>query len=491
MPTFTQSSPDDIADLSAQALSAAIHARTVSCREVMQAYLARIHRLNPDYNALIHLAADDDLLAQADARDAQLARGESLGWMHGIPHAIKNTAHVLGFPSDFGCPLLQGVMPQHDQIIAERIKAAGAIIIGKTNIPELGLGSHTFNKIHGTTRNAWDLRVSAGGSSGGAAVALAHRMLPVADGSDFMGSLRNPAGWNNVFGMRPSQGIVPRWPRNEFWVHQLAIEGPMARNVRDLAQLLATQAGPDSRDPMSLGTGDIMPERWPDASSLKGLRVGWLGNLNGHLALEPGVLEVCEQGLARMTSAGALVEPLSSGLGFDPQVVWKAWLVWRRALTAANVRGLIKLPHARELLEIKTLWEYDQAEGLLYTEFEMASEVRSTFYNAMLSLLSRFDVLALPVAQVWPFPAEQAWPTEIAGRTMDTYHRWMECTIYATMAGLPAVSVPAGFDASGRWPMGLQLIGQPRGDGALLKVAAAYETIIEDLLDRRPPVSGL
>jgi amidase len=155
------------------------------------------------------------------------------------------------------------------------------------------------------------------------------------------------------------------------------------------------------------------------------------------------------------------------------------------------VRGLIKLPRARELLETKTLWEYDQAEGLLYTEFEMASEVRSTFYNAMLGLLSRFDVLALPVTQVWPFLVEQAWPTQIAGRTMDTYHRWMECTIYATMAGLPAISVPAGFDASGRWPMGLQLIGQPKGDGALLEVAAAYETMVKDLLGRRPPMPDL
>ncbi len=482
-----QIQPDDITSLDAQALSAAIHARALSCREVMQAYLTRIHRLNPIYNAIIHLAADDDLLAQADARDAQLARGISMGWMHGLPHAIKNTAHVLGFPSDFGSLVLQGVMPRHDQIIAERIKAAGAIIVGKTNIPELGLGSHTFNRLHGTTGNAWDLSVSAGGSSGGAAVALAHRMLPVADGSDFMGSLRNPAGWNNVFGLRPSQGLVPRWPRTDFWVQQLPIEGPMARNVRDLAQLLATQAGGDPRDPMSLANGYTPPASWPDASSLKGLRVGWLGNLGGHLATEPGVLEVCEQGLQRMAGAGALVEPVGSDLGFDPALVWDAWLVWRRALTAPNVRGVIALPDARTLLEPKTLWEYDQAQGLLYAEFEAASEVRSAFYSAMVNLLSRFDVLALPVAQVWPFPVEQTWPTQIAGRTMDTYHRWMECTIYATMAGLPAISVPAGFDPTGRWPMGLQLIGQPLGDAALLRMAAAYEEVIGDLLARRPP----
>ena len=481
---------DDITRLSALALSEAIHTRALSCREVMQAYLTRIRRLNPGFNAIIHLAQDEDLLAQADARDAQLARGESMGWMHGLPHAIKNTAHALGFPSDFGCALLEGVMPQQDQLMTARIRAAGAIIIGKTNTPELGLGSHTFNRVHGITRNAWDDRVSAGGSSGGAAVALAHHLLPVADGSDFMGSLRNPAGWNNVFGLRPSMGRIPRWPRNDLWLQQLATEGPMARHVRDLAQLLATQAGPDARDPLALPDPWAFPERWPDASHFNDLRIGWLGNLNGHLATEPGVLEVCEQGLARMTAAGARVESLASGAsgwGFDPERVWDAWLIWRRALTAANVRGLMRLPRARELLDPKTCWEYDQSDGLLYAEFERASETRSSFYQAMRDLLSRFDVLALPAAQVWPFPVEQRWPTAIAGRTMDTYHRWMECTIYATMAGLPAISVPAGFDASDRWPMGLQLIGQPLGDAALLQTAAAYETLIADLLGRRPP----
>lgn len=478
---------DDITQLSALALSAAIHQRALSCREVMQAYLARIHRFNPRVNAMIHLAPDDDLLRQADVRDAQLSRGESMGWLHGVPHAIKNTAHAMGFPSDFGCALLEGVMPQQDQLMTARIKAAGAIIIGKTNIPELGLGSHTFNRIHGVTRNAWDDRLSAGGSSGGAAVALAHHLLPVADGSDFMGSLRNPAGWNNVFGLRPSMGRVPRWPRTDLWLQQLATEGPMARNVRDLAALLATQSGPDDRDPFALNTGYASPDRWPDTTLLKGLRVAWLGSLHGYLATEPGVLEVCEQGLQRMADAGAVVESLSSGWEFNAAELWEAWLVWRRALTAANVRGLIKMPRARELLESKTLWEYDQAEGLRYSEFEKASEVRSHFYHAMVNLFSRYDVIALPVAQVWPFPVEQTWPMHIAGRTMDTYHRWMECTIYATMAGLPAISVPAGFDASGRLPMGLQLIGPPQGDAALLRIAAAYEMIIADLLDRDPP----
>ena len=199
----------------------------------MQAYLARVHRLNPVFNALVNLAPDDQLLAQADAADAELARGHSRGWLHGVPQAIKDTGHALGFATTFGSPLLKDALPAQDGLMAARMKAAGCIVIAKTNMPELGLGSHTFNPLFGATPNAWDVAVSAGGSSGGAAVALAQRLLPVADGSDFMGSLRNPAGWNHIFGLRPSQGRVPMWPAADQWVAQMGTEGPMARTVAD------------------------------------------------------------------------------------------------------------------------------------------------------------------------------------------------------------------------------------------------------------------
>ena len=246
---------DAITDLDALSLSHAIHARQVSCVEVMRAYLARIHRLNPRFTAIVNLAADDLLLAQAAERDAELDRGASRGWMHGMPQAIKDASSAIGFPTTFGSPLLKDSVARVDSIMVERMKAAGCIVIGKTNMPEFGLGSHTYNNLFGTTGNAWDPSVSAGGSSGGAAVCLAQRMLPVADGSDFMGSLRNPAGWNNVFGMRPSQGRVPYWPTSDVWVRQLATAGPMARTVRDLAQLLSTQAGYDPRTPLSIAQG--------------------------------------------------------------------------------------------------------------------------------------------------------------------------------------------------------------------------------------------
>jgi amidase len=225
----------DITDFNASELSERIHQGQFSCTEVMQAYLQRIQALNPRYNAIVNLAPSDTLLAQARQCDDELARGQSRGWLHGIPQAIKDTGHAVGFATTFGSRLLAGQMPRADSIMTERMKAAGALVIGKTNMPELGLGSHTFNTLFGTTPNAWDTTVSAGGSSGGAAVALAQRLLPVADGSDFMGSLRNPAGWNHIFGMRPSQGRVPFGPGADVWVDQLGTEGPMARSVRDLS----------------------------------------------------------------------------------------------------------------------------------------------------------------------------------------------------------------------------------------------------------------
>jgi amidase len=475
---------DPITDLDAQALSSAIHTRALSCREVMVAYLARIQRLNPQANAIVNLAPPEALLKQADEHDALLAQGQSKGWLHGMPQAIKDVSHAAGFPTTQGNRLLANAVAASDGLLAQRMKAAGAIVIGKTNTPEFGLGSHTFNELFGVTPNAWDATRTAGGSSGGAAVALALRLLPVADGSDFMGSLRNPAGWNHVVGFRPSAGRVPRWPVPEWSVAQLGTEGPMGRTVFDVAKLLEIQAGFDPRSPLSVAqpSAQFVP---PLHASAKGLRVGWLTNLNGYLAMQDGVLPVCEQALSRLASAGASVE--AAALGFAPEAAWQAWLVWRKALTAGNVAAVLQMPEGRAHIKPEALWEHDGAQGLSFASFMQASQVRTQFHAAMLKLFERFDVLALPSAQVWPFPHVERWPTQIAGRTMDTYHRWMEVTIYATFAGLPAISVPAGFGGEGAWPMGLQLIGAPLADAQVLHAAQAYANASGDLLARRPP----
>lgn len=479
----------DITRLDASALSAAIHDGHVSCHDVMQAYLQRIEQINPSYRAIVNLATHDVLLQQARVCDVELARGASRGWLHGIPQAIKDTGHALGFPTTFGSSLLARNMPQRDSIMTARMKAAGCIVIGKTNMPEMGLGSHTFNSLFGSTPNAWDSTVSAGGSSGGAAVALAQRLLPVADGSDFMGSLRNPAGWNHIFGMRPSQGRVPFGAGAaagvDVWVDQLGTEGPMARSVRDLTRLLATQSGHDARQPLSLASPlDISALQFGTSDALRGLRVGWLGDLQGHLAVEEGILPVCESALAHMESAGAHVEPIV--LGFDPAMLWQCWLVWRRALVGPKVAALLAAPDAKAHIKPEALWEHEHAQSLSFMDFQRASQQRSAFYHHILQRFEQFDVLALPVAQVWPFPIEERWPQRIGTRNMDTYHRWMECTIYATLAGLPAISLPAGFHPERPWPMGIQLIGKPQGDVALLQLAAGYETVRGSWLNQAP-----
>lgn len=476
-------SDQDITQLGAVDLSIALHARQVSCREVMLATLAQVDRLNPHSNALVSLADPEDLLAQADARDAQLAKGESMGWMHGIPQAIKDLSNVQGMRTTLGSPLMKDFIASEDGLMAARMKAAGAIVIGKTNTPEFGLGSHTFNEVFGATRNAWQSDKSAGGSSGGAAVALAQRMLSVADGSDFMGSLRNPAGWNHVFGLRPSQGRVPMQPAQDVWISQLGTEGPMGRHVRDVAMLLSTQAGPDPMSPLSLGEDPSVFAGSLD-SDPRGQRVGWLGDLNGYLPMEPGILDVCQSALGALSDMGCQVDEAT--LGMPPEQVWQAWLVWRQALVGPRVAPFLVRPANREFIKPEALWEHDQSLSLTGAQLLSASAARTRFYLSMVQLFKRFDVLAIPVAQVWPFDVGLRWPNQVAGRTMDTYHRWMEVVIYATFAGLPAISVPAGFGPQGL-PMGLSLIGKPQGDMALLKLAHAYEQANQDLLARRPP----
>ncbi|HQR72531.1 MAG TPA: amidase [Burkholderiaceae bacterium] len=465
-------------ELPAHALARAIRSREISCRELMQATLDRIAVVNPVHNAIVSLRDGDQLLREADGCDDELRRGTVRGWLHGIPQAIKDAAQTAGLRTTFGSPLLRDFVPAQDGLMVRRMRAAGCIVVGKTNTPEFGLGSHTFNEVFGITRNAYDPARSAGGSSGGAAVALATRMLSVADGSDFMGSLRNPAAWNNVFGFRPSQGRVPLWPALDVWVAQLGTEGPMGRTVRDVALLFDVQAGHDARQPLSLATEPSFAASL-DEFDPRGVRIGWLRDLDGHLPFEPGVLEVCEEGLRRLQALGCVVEPVRPS--FAPAEVWQTWLLWRRWLVAARIAPFLVKPENRALIKPEALWEHDQAAGLSASQMMGASQRRTAFYQQMLSHFEQLDVLALPTAQVWPFDATLRWPQQIAGRGMDTYHRWMEVTIYATLAGLPAISVPVGFGAEGL-PMGLQLIGRPRGDRAVLQLAHAYEQAAQDVL---------
>lgn len=475
------SSPQDIIALSAVDLSTAIHQRNVSCRDVMAAYLDHIERYNPTYNAIVALQPREKLMDEAKAADADLANGHYRGWMHGFPHAVKDLAPTRGITTTIGSPLFKDWVPEHDAIFVERLRGAGAILIGKTNTPEFGLGSQTYNPVYGTTRNAYDPALCAGGSSGGASVGLASHMLPVADGSDMMGSLRNPAAYNNIIGFRPSQGRVPRGPSRELFYQQLGYAGPMGRTVQDAARLLSTMAGFDSRAPLSLQTDNAS---YADSLAMDtaSLRVAWLGDFNGYLATEPGVLDVCRQALEHFSTLGARVEEVD--MDYPMEELWETWLTLRHFLIAGIAQDLYANPEKRAVMKPELIWEIEGGLRLSAMDVYQASEARTRWYGALDALFDIYDVVALPSAQVFPFDADTHWPKEINGRQMDTYHRWMEVVTPGTLASCPVVNVPAGFDARGR-PMGIQLIGRRHLDLKVLKIAHAYEQAAR-FTQRRP-----
>jgi amidase len=473
----------DIVRMDACALSDAIRARRLSCVEAMSAYLDQIERFNPAVNAIVSLRERGDCLADARERDAELARGEWRGWMHGFPQAIKDFAAAKGLPMTQGSPLLRDFVPEEDAIFVARMKAAGAIVIGKTNTPEFALGSHTFNPVFGTTLNAYDQSKAAGGSSGGAAVALALRMLPVADGSDHAGSLRNPAAFNNVLGLRPCYGRVPSSAEDVF-LPQLGVAGPMARKVADLAQLLAVQAGYDPRVPLSIEQ-DPAIFRAPLESDVKGLRLGWLGDLGGHLPMEAGILELCGNALRTFEDLGCTVEEVTPD--FDPERIWQAWLPLRQWQVGAAWAHLYADPEKRAQIKPEAQWEIANGQKLTAFEVHRASAARSAWYRTVRRLFESYDYLLLPTAQVFPFDARTHWPKEIAGRAMDSYHRWMEVVIPATMAGCPAMNVPVGFGENGL-PMGMQIIGPNHGELAVLQLAFAYEQATGFVEKALPPL---
>jgi amidase len=462
---------DGITDWTAVQLSQAIQRREVSCREVMVAYLEQIERLNPKVNAIVSLQPREVLLQQAHERDQQLRRGERMGWMHGFPQAPKDLASTAGIPTTQGSPLLANNVPNADAIVVERMRRSGSIFIGKTNTPEFGLGSHTYNTVFGTTGNAFDPTKSAGGSSGGTAVAVALHLLPVADGSDMMGSLRNPGAWNNVFGLRPSYGRVPMGPSSEVFMQQLATEGPMGRTVADLAMLLSVQAGFDPRAPNSLAQDPAQFAR-PLGRSFHGTRIGWLGDFDGYLPMEPGVMETCRQALKHFEKIGCTVEAIQPR--FAMERLWQAWVTLRSFLVAGLLGSFYADPAKRALLKPEAVWEVETGLKLSGADVFKASADRTAWYQALRELFERFDYLVLPSAQVFPFDAGLHWPTHVAGKSMDSYHHWMEVVIGGSMAGVPVLNVPAGFGPGGL-PMGLQVMGKAQADFAVLQLGHAYE----------------
>ena len=465
-------------DESASDLSRLVAARQVSPSEILAAYLQRLPA-NAALNAIVSPCDPDELMAQARALDDMKPKG----WLHGLPLAVKDLVAVRGIRTTYGSPLYCDNVPAHDDLVAARLRAAGALFTGKTNTPEWGHGSHSFNPVFGVTRNPYDLARAAGGSSGGAAAALAARLVPVADGSDMMGSLRNPAAFCNVYGFRPSFGLVPADAEGDTFLATLATDGPMGRTVEDVARLLETLAGENPSVPFGRPRGNYADRLDLD---LRGTRIGWLADWGGAYPCEPGILDQCARGLGVLEELGAIIEPLAPP--FPADELWRAWIHLRGFLNAGSKGALWQDEASRALLKPETVWEIESGRAVSAAEVYAASLTRSRWYARAAELFTRCDLLAMPSAQVWPFPAEWRWPREIDGRAMDTYHRWMEIVVPVSLIGLPSLAVPCGFGPAGL-PTGMQLIG-PHGADA--KVLAAGERYHRATLwpQRRPPAPG-
>ncbi|MEJ6710129.1 MAG: amidase [Amylibacter sp.] len=456
----------DVTQLSALDLSSQIKCGELTSVQVTAAFLDRIELYNPKINAIVSLRSRADILADAKRADETPRRG----WLHGLPFAIKDLAETKGIRTTLGSPLFADYIPTQDALMVKRIKGAGAIIIGKTNTPEFGLGSHTFNPVHGVTSNPYVRNSSAGGSSGGAAAALAARLVPIADGSDMMGSLRNPAAFCNVYGFRPSWGLVPDEPAGEMYFQQLATSGPMGRSPADIAALLKTMAGPDFRLPYAVQSPDNLDDL---SGPVIGKRIGWFSDWDGSYPCESGILPLCETGLSTFEKLGCTVEPLKAP--FDATELWSAWITLRSWANACRTGALYDDPKKRGFLKPAMIWEIEKGRSLSAQDIYNASEIRSAWFRKIAELSTDYDAFALPSAQVWPFPKDWVFPKEINLTPMDTYHRWMEVVIPVSLIGLPCLAIPTGFGAMGL-PMGLQLFGSRGSDREILTLGQAYHT---------------
>ena len=456
---------DDLCFMSGRELALLIRARKLSAREVMAAHLKQIARVNPKINALVGMLDDDKCMALADDADRRLARNERVGPLHGLPFAFKDLEAAVGLPYTRGSLIFKGDMPKEDTVLVERLRAAGVVPIGKTNVPEFGMGSHTYNKVYGTTLNPHDLTKSAGGSSGGAGAALAAGLLPLADGSDLGGSLRNPANFNNIVALRPTVGLVPVAPTAMPFLG-FSVKGPMARSVADTAFLLSVMAGSDPRDP---GTYPVDPSVFtkPLERTFKGVRVAWCPDLGG-LPLDRRVRSVLQAQRKTLEDLGCIVEDACPDLSGADKVfldlrLWASWF---------SLSPLLE--KHRDQMKPDAIWQIEAGARVTSAEVARAMAKHGEILERMRRFQEKYEFLACAVNQVPPFDATLDWPHEIEGVPMETYVAWMKSAYWITVTFRPALSVPAGFTPEGL-PVGLQIVGRHRDDFGVLQMGHAFE----------------
>jgi amidase len=478
-PAWTESAKqDDLCFMSARDLAALIRTRKVSAREVMAAHVAQIDRVNPKVNAIVAKLDDRACLALAEAADQQKGKAGTPGPLFGLPIAIKDLQPAVGFPFTRGSPIYRDLMPAEDSLIVERLRKAGAIIIGKTNVPEFGLGSHTYNTVYGATRNPYDLTKSAGGSSGGAAAALATGMLPIADGSDFGGSLRNPGNFNNVVGLRPTVGLVPVAP-SAFPFLGFAVLGPLARSVSDVGLVLSAIAGADPRDPGSY-PANAAAFRGSLERKFAGTRVAWCPDLGG-LPLDAGVRTVLESQRAVFQRLGCIVEEACPDLTGADSIFMTI-----RGFRNAALNGPL-LARYRSQIKPEAIAEIESGAKLTGSDVAQAMMQHSQLLERVRRFQEKYEFILCAVNQIPPFDVTVDWPRSINGVPMDNYLAWMKSAYWITVTFRPAISVPAGFTAEGL-PVGIQIVGRYRDDFGLLQLAHSFEQAT-GVGKRRPAVA--
>ena len=470
----------DICFLPATELARRIRTRELSAVEVMEAHIAQIERVNPALNAVVTFLPEQ-ALAQAKAADAALDRGEEVGPLHGLPMLHKDTNETAGIRTTFGSPIFRDNVPARSALLIERAHRAGAIPLGKTNVPEFGAGSQSFNKVFGVTRNPYDLSKTCGGSSGGQAVALACGMTPLADGSDMGGSLRNPANFCNVVGFRPSPGRVPVVPNPVGWFG-ISLQGPMGRNVQDVAFQLSVMAGPDARSPISIVEPGNLFNR-PLERDFAGTRIAYSPNL-GDLPVDPRVTAAIAGKLSVFGDLGCAVDEATPDYSGADEA-FKVWRAWRFHLGYGE---LMKTRRAE--MKDTVIWNIEEGERLTGAQIGRAEQKRTELFLRMHDFMQEYEFLVLPVNQVPPFSVEQEYITEIetgAGvAQMETYIDWMKSCYYITVTGHPAISVPCGFTPEGL-PVGVQIVGRHQDDFGVLQLAHAFEQATRTG-DRRPSI---
>ena len=459
------------------ALAELLRTKKVSAVEVMKAHLSQIASVNARVNAIVTLVDEEQLLREAQSADDALAKGNWLGPLHGLPIGVKDLNATKGIRTTYGSPLLKDDIPKTDCLLVEREKKAGGIVIGKTNVPEFGLGSQTFNPVFGATRNPYDLRKTCGGSTGGGAVAVVCGMVPLADGSDYGGSLRNPPNFCNVVGLRPSPGRVPNTPADLAW-QTFSVSGPVARNVKDCAFFLSVLAGPDERIPISIEQPGSQFMQQLGRRDFKGVRVAMFRDMG--LPWEPEVKEAIHAQGKVFESIGCVVEEAEPDY-VDANECFLAWRHW----TIESRFGDLIATKGNQLNEY-IHWHVEEGRKLTGPYLSRLEMKRSALYQRVRGFLDKYEFFVLPVNQVLPFDVTQHYPTEINGVRMDNYLSWMKSACYITTTGNPAASVPCAFSKSGL-PIGIQIVGRNHEDWGVLQMAFAFEQARN--LEKRKPVA--